>query len=504
MSESFRLDLQVGDVGSLQSALDGIAERYERIADAQERLGGAQAQARTRASSGASSSAGRFVSGPNQARLDYAEQRTRLDTITDPARRAATEADLNRRERLAQRQIELDKQREKNPDLITGPGLLQLMQRAAVLWERIAAGNGIGAAALAAALAAGVGSGGGGNSAATGAAAAKVARMLGQAGEKVGELVGGAAEAVGGLGNLALIAGAAADGIAVMVTAGKAYVQAVVQGTRDLQERARLQAETGGTAGAAAGLAALGIGAGEARALRERLTSDPLARLAGAQLGLGIVPPSYLPGSPQDNARILLQVVERLRQVGSPAEQLRLARMLGVENQENLIRASGGTFAGLRGSAAVGGFVAGEHELQTSRDVNAELMRFTGNMHTLGMALALPWLPRVNDALTVTNQLLEGTAAVVGAVGKAAAWLYENDPTHQLVESLRKAQEAFFPGDQQQTERDHTAAMKEHAATLRAGMQGGGPRSRAFPGHLRGDPLNDDMRHHGFRAGAFR
>ncbi|MCH8978011.1 MAG: hypothetical protein IH945_02055 [Armatimonadetes bacterium] len=138
---AIRLDVEVESASS-DKKLDRLNERLEAVARGQKALdkalkgsGTAAGQAasgfdRMATSAGraarATKSAAKFTRGPSQRLLALEEQRARIASVSDPAKRAAIRADISRSEFLAKRSIALQAKRDKDPDALNRPGLLEL------------------------------------------------------------------------------------------------------------------------------------------------------------------------------------------------------------------------------------------------------------------------------------------------------------------------------------------------------------------------------------------
>ena len=115
------------DLGQPAAAVGELASGLERLARAEDDL---RRPGRSLGSSGPRSLAEpRFLSGPSQRLLQIADQRGRLGSISDPDRRAAVAADLDRAEQNARRSIQ-------------SGGLLNLVGQSNALLRGLGSGGG--------------------------------------------------------------------------------------------------------------------------------------------------------------------------------------------------------------------------------------------------------------------------------------------------------------------------------------------------------------------------
>jgi hypothetical protein len=297
-------------------------------------------------------------------------------------------------------------------------------------------------------------------------------------------------------GPLTVAAAAATAPLTLLGGAAKMAADSLKQVSQNL-------ATSGGRPGDFSRLFALGLNAQQAGDLSSRLRSnlsDPAAQLARAQLGLN--PVSSSPFGQTNNAKILADTLERLAGVQNPDQQLRLARMLGVEDLLDDLRVSPGIRAQRQQDAARREGLMTPQNLQNARDFNA-LLKDTGDLFgeikdVFGATLmqdATMFLRGFNDELRKLVPVLEGAgvglrdtireyflkpiamlAAVRGgqdplavAAGMDAAWAIQDAQA-----ALTRAQQANTQALQQNT-----------SAILNPGTYGGGSRARgALPAAL--------------------
>lgn len=115
-------------VDKLRDTFAEIAGLVKAMADDTDRAG----RSMRRGAGGGGGSGGRrragrrFTRGPHQRLLDLAQERADAPSISDPALRAATMKDIQRAEFLAGRSVTLQNRRNKDPNALGGPGLLEL------------------------------------------------------------------------------------------------------------------------------------------------------------------------------------------------------------------------------------------------------------------------------------------------------------------------------------------------------------------------------------------
>lgn len=327
-----------------------------------------------------------------------------------------------------------------------------------------------------------------------------------------GGLAGGAAGAVAG----GLAGGAAGAGVGLALVGSFVLATAAVKTLADittaaaerLQDLARVSTETGGTMREVAQLQALGVGGAQgaqlANSLRERLASDPRALLGSAQLGMA-PSPNILTGS-QDNARVLRDHLLALRQVRNAEEQLRLARMLGLESALDLLRVSDRAFAAQLRDADTQARIADPQATQQARDFGAEISRIGQTAQMVGNALGKPFLEAgtviagfIADNLLVLAENLNTFAPVFKFVIDTLML-----PLRMVADLTR----FLTAGDHNQDLRDaqdaNTKALQANTAAIREGQFGPGSRGRnAVPGELRGQMLQHAIAGNTMRLGAF-
>lgn len=123
---------------------------------------------------------------------------------------------------------------------------------------------------------------------------------------------------------------AALGGVTAALVGFGAAVKAAAEHLNDFGEAMRL---TGGTAGDVAGMARFGFrgaaGAAAAGAFRERISTDPMAQMFAARLGIRALP---RPFGQVNEAATLNKAAEALAKMTDAEERLRTARELGLES----------------------------------------------------------------------------------------------------------------------------------------------------------------------------
>ncbi len=294
-------------------------------------------------------------------------------------------------------------------------------------------------------------------------------------GARVYPLVGRSLAALGIEGELAGAVGLVAGAAMLAVTALKNFGDAVMDGGRALKEISDAAATTGGTGAQAGQLRSLGISAGFANALRERLATDPLAMLAGAQLGIPRVLPYQLAGpGGQNSMTVVLKTLQALADVQKRGgDPVRFARMLGAEDLLPLLNMSEKARLSLLKTSEVLGKLADANK-QTVSDYDAAVKKAQSSGDAIGAAIfakIAPMLTALNNWATDVNM------AIVKWLNGGK--LPPNTPT---------------PGTANPNTNPH--------GIQGSGVYGGGPRAAgAFPANLNGQYLNNASRATGPRMG---
>lgn len=241
----------------------------------------------------------------------------------------------------------------------------------------------------------------------------------------------GAEAAAGGLGKLHLAA--------VAVVGAFGPFLAALQGA---QARFEALTQTGGTAGQTAALSAFGISPGRqaalAAGLRERLAAGGPAAAEGARLGLGIQLPR--PFGAVNEASLLLKAVERLRSLqGNPEQQLRAARLFGMEGELSRINVGGAVRQRQDTLLGVGSRVLDQGTLRQVNDLT-ESFRLLGEM---GGAVLMQWLKPFLPVLKDLTLLGVDAGAGLVRMMEALRPLADVSPLALFLKVLRGVGEAF-------------------------------------------------------------
>jgi hypothetical protein len=280
-------------------------------------------------------------------------------------------------------------------------------------------------------------------------------------------------------------------GLTLGASVAKAFSDSMVDAARVAGEFGRAGLMSGGSPGTIGQLTAMGLPAGQiagtAAGLRQRLSSDPFAMMAG-----GFQLPRPFGGA--DEAKLLQEKIEDLRVTkllfGAEA-QLVKARMLGLDGMLDLINVSQFVQDEQKKAADLNKDIFDERYLQSARDFNASQTQLEGAWKRLEAAFTKPfiqeatvailgWAQAVGDASKFLNQhadefnqiafkMLEGLAGAFG----------QGDAVKALEDQMKgfKAANDFLNQNQNATQ-TNTDALNKVAELLMMVVHGGGPRSR--------------------------
>lgn len=489
---AIELQLSAGPLQPTVRALATIARQYDRIARSQERLARAgtpalaAGAATAPAPMGAAAARGprtpraqRFLSGPNQRLRQLAEQEQRAQQIRDPEERASVMRDLQILRFRAERSRVLGERRlAQGDEALRAPGLLDLFQ---TLNRRMGLGGGTARAALPAMA-------GGAN----GAAAAGGAAAVG------GGAVAAAASAA--IVPLVAVVGLAAAGFATLL-------RNTLQAAEALMQLRGAAIESGGTPEQIARLRALGISpdqiAGMAGGLRQRMATDAFAMQAGANLGIQF--PMQRPFGVVDEAQILQQAFEGLRKITDQEEQLRQARMLGLDKEVQLLRVSDQAWERMRRAGDLLGEVASEDQIFKAAELTAAQRELGTSWEALKIAFMEPFLEPLTIAARELAEVLQWAARNANALSLVLF------PGPRLIgELLKRHGGDDEDGEVSAIDRNTRALERNTDAIMRPGLHGGGQRARtALPRFLRpgedaaGFALEERAEANALRMGAF-
>lgn len=272
--------------------------------------------------------------------------------------------------------------------------------------------------------------------------------------------------------------GAKAAPVAIAVAGLMAVGMAAKAAAADLRDSRQAASLSGGSSGDIARLRAGGVAPGEigglANSLRDRLASDPLSAIFGAQMGIRPQLPVELGGS-QNNARLLADAMEGLRvtrRLYGAEEQLRRARILGLDSVLDLVNVSPSVAAAQRRAGLFGARINDERSQQLSRDLDARRELLRQSERNAGTAFGKAFLPAQElwlDLRTGLNNILAG-AMSGGAASRFSQpdAMQENarNPPLSPAEKHRRAVEA------------NTTALEALAGMIKSPI-GGGARSNA-------------------------
>lgn len=294
-----------------------------------------------------------------------------------------------------------------------------------------------------------------------------------------------------------------------LATRGMAlFAAAVEMGTQALITMTNAAVTTGGTGRDIAFLSGLGIDPNRSAAFRSNLASDPFARYAAMKVGVS--PQQMLPPQlgTQNFASGMRQALEGLRNIQDAEEQLRLARMLGVEQELPLLHASQKEWDKLVESVGRLQAIA-EPQTQAIIDLQASWQTLTNDFKALMMGVVGGLTPAIKGLIDMVDEMVKSfmfAAMVMGMQADALQKIF----TGNIGEGFRELQETMDPGLLRQVwdsvqaaaaAMNNSAQAQNNAANaMQRGASGGGQR---FRDAVTGGFLNPNMDGWAFRAGAF-
>lgn len=313
-------------------------------------------------------------------------------------------------------------------------------------------------------------------------------------------MVGKAAALFGGGGNpYAMAAQLVMDG-------GKEVAQALVNVAEDAAEAGRRFSEIRTVTGAgtenAARLRAYGIDPGSTRAMQDRITSDPFARMYAGRVGVN---PVGGPFGTLDTAKTTLDLVRGLRTLEGD-EQARAIRALGAEHLAPLLRVSQRTLNRLEKDAELSArFYDKSLEMRTA-EYDVAKQRFAQSGEDLGTVLGQRPMEFFTRYLNYHTELNKVLAEEFDKLQKAEDMIFKwlepiIYPLGNPFEGLGGGEAANVPLD------DNTRALNATTAELVKLNKtfGGGERSdRALPGSLYGPRGRADAVVRNYEQGALR
>lgn len=500
MPNAMQIDLRLGGVDASVAGLERVAAAFDRVSKSQQGGGSAGAGGAARIPL-PSTDATRFLQGPNQRLAKIAEQLK----VAEAEGNDAALADLKILQFRAERSKRIGEKRlAQGDEALNQPGLLDLFGDLNRIMRGLTSGN----------LGQTVRSLGRGIDLLSSTGGLNIEQKLANAVTGPGAGGAGAAGALQKLGGVA--AGLTPEllllvGVAGAATAGLALLtNEVLAAARRLSAVGAGMSASGGGSRDVFGLGAFGVApnqvAGAGAGLRSRLAGDPMAQLAGAQLGIG---PIGLPQAfgTQNNARTLRDALTALREVTDAEEQLRLARMLGLESYVDELRVSENVFQlRMRQTQAEEAlFGEGTAFIQNSRDLQAELDITGKGFEDLKNAFASPFIEDAALGLQAFNNALVPLSGLFQVLGQAAEFVFASlTPVLGALKAVGIALDIM--GDKspkQKAEEEHTKAMREHSAAIAKASFGGGRRAaRALPVDLHGEMARQALVGNAMRMGA--
>lgn len=502
MPNPMQIDLRLGGVAAAVKGLEQVAQAFDRVSKSQQGTGGGgTGNPRIPVPS---SDATRFLQGPNQRLAKIAEQ---LKAAEAQGNDAAL-ADLKILQFRAERSKRIGEKRlAQGDEALNQPGLLDLFGDLNRIMRGLTSGN-LGQTVRS--LGRGIdliGAGGGLN---IGQKLANAVTGPGAGGGAAGALekLGGAA--AGLTPELLLVGGAIITVHALAIAGVKELADATVAAARRLGQIGAGISASGGGSRDVFGLGAFGVApgqvAGAGAGLRGRLAGDSMAQIAAAQLGIG---PIGLPQAfgTQNNARMLRDALTALRDVTDQEEQLRLARMLGLESMVDELRVSEKVFQQRMRQAQIEDDLFGEGTpfIQNSRDMNAELDVTGKAFEDLRNAFATPFIEDAALGLRTFNNLLLPLGGLFQGLGRAVEFLAVTiNPVLGPLKAFAIALDILSgKSPKQQAEEEHTKAMREHSAAIARSAFGGGRRAaHALPVDIHGEMGRQALVGNAMRMGA--
>ena len=311
---------------------------------------------------------------------------------------------------------------------------------------------------------------------------------------------GGGGAAAGALGAAAAPLAAVAAAAVIAGTAFSALTAVVMAASAELNDMNRAMTPSGGGALDVARLTAIGVSSGEvaaaASSLRERLSSDPWAMAAASTIGVGPRLGKNL--GAQNQAKDLMRVLDGLRKVTDAEEQLRLARMMGVEGMLELAKVSGFGWEAMKKDAQLREKIADPKYLQQARDFEAVWKRVGYNLDTAKMAIGKQLLPYGAALGHILGNLSQDIAEKIekgdwkGILSELGLWGGAEARDNARV-------------DRDGTLRENNERLAALPRAIEKGMAGGGPRARsAIPAGWTGPMLEQVADKEALLRGYFR
>lgn len=311
--------------------------------------------------------------------------------------------------------------------------------------------------------------------------------------------------------------GAAVIGFQVAGVALREFTRQVGEAARTVSEFGQARTLSGGTTRQIAALQALGVQdiAGQAGAFRERISSDPTAMLAAAQLGVRATPRG-LSGTANEAAGFL-KMLEGLRNITAdlPANataaerlaanerQLRLARVLGQEAVLDELRVSERVWQARRRDIALRERLFDPATEQSARDLRGEMERLTRAQENLqvgmtrrGFGMAGRDIGQLASNLNTLTDTIDRMGPVVDTALATFRYGLMNFPGMRFLFGN-------MGGTDPQTKatQDNTKAVQDLSSTIKQTV-GGGPRAaNALPPGLSGDALRRALENDSLQLG---
>ncbi len=288
-------------------------------------------------------------------------------------------------------------------------------------------------------------------------------------------------------------AGLIAKNLSLGAIAAQAFAREVSASAASMRVSGRAETESGGSQGDIARLRAFGVApgraAGASASLRANLSTDPMAMFAAAQLGIG--PQARRPFGSQNEAALLVRTLGALRKVTDAEEQLRLARILGVDSMLDELKVSDRVFNARMMDARITEQIYSPEKVQAARDLGAAEDRFAQGWDNLRTVMEAPAWRLGAEALNLAADGMQRLAQFEN-LGQFAAKFSPAGTPFALGDAFSKALadiNNLLHGGSDAAEK-HTAAMNRHADALM--NYGGGERSESAVPKSR--PIYDSRR----------
>lgn len=253
----------------------------------------------------------------------------------------------------------------------------------------------------------------------------------------------------------------------------------------------------------------LGVGAGDAIDLKNRIASDPYAMGQAGRLGISVVPGPY---GTMDSGKVMEQALDGLRRIKDQGERERMMYQLGLERFKPLMRVSDSTYETLKFE---GGMLGNESAVRARQlaESDAASQRLSTAFERLWNA-ANPLTDAFTDMKNTTAEIVNFVTThmvAIRASGQIATgdfWgagktMYNGIKAREEAQALDKSEQAAAALDDN-TKSNEKLNVAIGRLTQRMEMLGGGPNAaNAVPAAMmRGDNLQVAIERGMFPLGA--